>query len=216
MYSVQNRLSDQLESQDTRTLVETFTDYLLLLSSQERKSSSNSSNPFTEDAEKVRTLMAAYLLPGGGCLRYILERKAFTIPLAAQVTGIEPKIVYSVVMRLVRGGLAWERFRVGGQGRPATVYAMYDASDEQLCEAAALYKDQNAEHVKRLDDYVIMANEETYHRVAEEAVRGHVDHMGRVEFPAVVKLLSESGLYGEPHLHEMRQTLNVMGYSVIS
>ena len=104
----------------------------------------------------------------------------------------------------------------GSVGSPAIIYALRDASETKVKEAAQLHRDLTSSHITSLDDYTVKAQEETYRRVAEEAVRSHVDYMGRVDFPAVVKLLSESGLYGEPHLHEMRQTLNIMGYSVIS
>jgi len=204
-------LNDQVQLQDTRSLTENLTEILLSLSRLEKESSSNSSNVFGEDVNRAKCLMAAYLLPGGGCLQYILERKAFTIPIVASSTGVEINLIYSVVGRLVRGGVAYERYRVGGQGRPANLYALYDASDSQVVEAANLYRDANTEHVKRLDDYLV---DHDYKEVAEEAVK-YLNEEGQLGSWTLVNLLAVKRIYDDDALLEVRRIVASMGYTIV-
>ena len=155
-------------------------------------------------------------MPGGACLSYILERRAFTVPVVEEVTGLERNLIHSVVRLLMRGGVLDERCRIRGHGRPTSLYVMYDTSDDQIAEAAALYRDKNAEHVRRLDDYLIQSNQDTYRRVAEEAVEKHRDYKDRVDLRAVTKLLEIRELYGDDHLSKARQVIKSLGYTVIS
>jgi len=160
--------------------------------------------------------MGAYLLQGGGCLGYILEHGAFTIPMVAQATGVDPNLVFSVVDKLNRDGVLWVRYRLSGQGRPANLYALYDASESQVLEAAALYRDSNTEHVRRLDDYAVHAYEETYRRVAEEAIMKHRDEYGVVKLRSVQEMLNALNMRGEDHRAGVHRTLLEMGYEVVS
>jgi hypothetical protein len=200
-----------LDEGDTRTLSEQTSDLLLLLCATQRKSNSNSKSLFTEDENRARSLMAAYLLPGGRCLSYIIERRAFTVPVAEVATGVERNLIHSIVRRLMRGGVLHERFRVGGHGRPTSIYAVFDASDGQVEEAAALYRDQNATHVKRLDDYLV---DNQYKVIAEEIVQKHLTREGKVRAPVIARVLGEHGIKGEAHRDNARQLIISMGYEV--
>ena len=144
-------------------------------------------------------------------MRYILERRAFTSPQVSQTTEVDINLVYGVVARLVRSGVAWERYRVGGQGRPATVYALFDASEDQVREAAALYKDSVTDHVKRLDDYLI---DTQYRVVAEEVIEKHLTREGTVRAPMIARILGAHGLKGESHRDNARRLITSMGYEV--
>lgn len=200
-----------LEGDESRTLTEQLSGILLLLSTVERKSNSNSKGLFAEDIQRSRSLMAAYLLPGGGCLSYILERRAFTIPVVEAATGIGANLVFSVVRRLINGGMAHEVYRVGGHGRPASLYALYDASDKQVEEAAALYRDQNDTHVKRLEDYTV---ESIYHKVAEEVAKNHLIQ-GMASTSAVARLLADNDVRGDKHHVAVHRLLRGMGLELI-
>ena len=161
---------------------------------------------------RVRNAMAAYLLPGGQCMRYILERRAFTVPVLSSATGIDVNHLYGVVDRLVQGGVAHVRYRVGGHGRPVNLYALFDASDGQVEEAAALYRDQNATHVKRLEDYTA---ESIYHKVAEEVATHHLIQ-GMASKSAVAIMLYREGLEGDEHLFQVHRILYDMGYQLVA
>jgi len=209
---INDQVDSPLDKGDTHTLTEQTSLLLLLLSSEERKSSSSSRVLFSEDVKRAKNLMAAYLLPGGGCLSYILERRAFTIPVVESATGVSPKTIFSVVRRLIQGGVAHVRYRVGGHGRPVNLYALFDASDGQVEEAAALYRDQNATHIKRLEDYTA---ESIYHKVAEEVATHHLIQ-GMASKSAVAIMLYREGLEGDEHLFQVHRILYDMGYQLVA
>ena len=151
-------------------------------------------------------------------LEYVRDHEAFTIGVASSQTGIDSNKLYRYTTPFLNMGVLVKAGKLGkgSVGSPAIIYALRDASKNRVGEAAQLYKDVTNNHVTSLDDYTIKSNEETYRRVAEEAIMKHRDEYGVVKLRSVQEMLNALNLRGEDHRAGVHRTLLEMGYEVVS
>jgi len=146
-------------------------------------------------------------------LEYLRDREAYTVNVAASQLGLDVNKLYRFTNKFVNMGVLVKVSKLGaGERGPSTfLYALRDAPQSRIDEAAQLYKDVTSSHVTSMDEYL---QDYDYQQIAEEAVK-HLNSDGCVGTWTLVNLLAAKKLYGDDPLIAVKRIVNALGYTIM-
>ena len=150
---------------------------------------------------------------GNKYLKYLQKREAYTVTVASQQIGVNLNKLYRITNNLLQMGLLLKCGKLSNRDRgpPAYIYALRDAPQSKIDEAAQLYKDVTSSHISSLDEYL---QDYDYMQVAEEIIAKHLTREGTVRAPVIAQVLGAHGMKGEAHRDNARRLIISMGYEV--
>jgi len=146
-------------------------------------------------------------------LEYLRDREAYTVNVAAYQLGLDVNKLYRFTNKFVNMGVLVKTSKLsGGERGPSTfLYALRDAPQSRIDEAAQLYKDVTSSHVTSMDEYL---KDYDLQQVAEEAVK-HPNGDGCIGTWGVIKILSSRNMYSDDAYLSVKRLITARGYTVV-
>jgi len=162
----------------------------------------------------IHTLMKLVSDPDGlKYLNYLQERRAYTVNVASYHLGLDVNKLYPYTKAFVNMGVLMKvgKLGKGERGFPTFIYALRDASQTSIDDAAQLYKDITSSHVNSMDEYLI---DYDYNLLAEELIRDHLISEDTIGSYSVAQALLRKKMKIEQHRDNMYRILQSMGYTI--